>query len=295
MRPHARRTLTALLACVLSAGALGACAPASGSQKLDVLASFYPLQFVAERVGGVHVTASNLTPPAADPHSLELSPAQVRKLGSADLVVYLSGMQAAVDEAIATSPPRLALDTAEVAGLTGQGAEDPHFWQDPALLADVARDVADRLASVDPDHAAEFTANADALAEELAILDEEYRTELAPCAGATVVTSHEAFGYLAERYDLQQVGIVGIDPEVEPSPARLRHVRSVVEEAGVRTVYFEVITSPKVAETLADDLGIATDRLDPIEGQADPEADYLDVMRANLVALRDGLTCDAPA
>ncbi|MCA5893787.1 zinc ABC transporter substrate-binding protein [Isoptericola sp. NEAU-Y5] len=298
--------LTALITTALAAGALGACASPPSDDAVEVVASFYPLQFVAERVGGEHTTVHNLTPPAADPHGLELSPARVRLLGSADVVVYLSGMQAATDEAVAAQRPDHVVDTAEVAGpgpgeAGGQGtaadtrpgdAVDPHFWQDPALLAAAARRVADELAAADPGNAADYAANAAALADELAAIDEEYRTSLAPCAGATLVTSHEAFGYLAERYDLNQVGIVGLDPEVEPSPARLRHVRSVVRDAGVETIYFEVITSPKVAQALVDDLGVATDRLDPLEGQSDAGSDYLDVMRANLAALRSGLVCD---
>ncbi len=298
LHPSARTPFAAAAAALLAAAALGACTPSSAQDPaapVEVLASFYPLQFVAEQVGGEHVAVGNLTPPAADPHSLELSPVQVRDLGAADVVVYLSGMQAAVDDAVATSSPERLVDTAAAAGLAGGGAQDPHFWQDPLRLADVAHDVADRLADADPDHAADYAANADALAGKLAALDEDYRTALAPCAGATLVVSHEAFGYLADRYDLEQVGISGIDPEVEPSPARLRAVRSVIEDTDVETVFFEVITSPKVARTLAEDLGIDAARLDPIEGRADPGADYLDIMRENLAALTGGLTCEAPA
>jgi zinc transport system substrate-binding protein len=249
------------------------------------------------------VNVTNLTPAAADPHSIELSPVRVREMGQADLVVYLSGMQPATDEALEASPPERLLDTAQAAGLeagpngaaaapSGSTALDPHFWQDPTRLADVARGVATNLAHADPAHAADYAANADALIAELDALDQDYRDGLAQCAGATLVVSHEAFGYLAERYDLVQVGISGIDPEAEPSPARLRAVRSVVQDDDVRTVFFEVITSPKVARALAEDLGIDSAKLDPIEGQADPDADYMDMMRENLAALEDGLVCE---
>lgn len=302
-RPRAR-SLVATTAALLVLTATAACAPAAQDDTVDVLTSFYPLQYVAEQVGGEHVRATNLTPASADPHSVELSPARVREMGQADLVVYLSGMQPATDEAVAANPPERLLDTAEAAGLeagpNGSGAEasgsealDPHFWQDPVRLADVARDVADELSAADPDHAADYAANAEALVTELDALDQEYRDGLAQCAGATMVVSHEAFGYLAERYDLVQVGISGIDPEAEPSPARLRAVRSVVQADDVRTIFFEVITSPEVAQALAEDLGIGSAKLDPIEGRSDPDADYLDVMRENLAALQDGLVCES--
>lgn len=302
MTPARARSLSAAAAALLVLSATTACSPGTQEDGVDVLTSFYPLQYVAEQVGAEHVNVTNLTLAAADPHSVELSPARVREIGQADLLVYLSGMQPATDEAVSASPPARLLDTAEAAGLeagpNGAGAPpsdsdalDPHFWQDPARLSDVARDVAAELSDADPDHAADYAANAEALVAELHTLDEDYRQTLAPCAGATLVVSHEAFGYLAERYGLVQVGISGIDPEAEPSPARLRAVRSVVQADDVRTVFFEVITSPKVAQALAEDLGIESAKLDPIEGQADPDADYMDMMRENLAALEDGLVC----
>ena len=302
-RPRAR-SLSAATAALLVLTATSACSPGAQDDTVDVLASFYPLQYVAEQVGGEHVNVTNLTPAAADPHSIELSPVRVREMGQADLLVYLSGMQPSTDEALKANPPERLLDTAEAAGLeagpngadaapSGSAALDPHFWQDPTRLADVARGVAINLADADPAHAADYAANADALVAELDALDQDYRDGLAQCAGATLVVSHEAFGYLAERYDLVQVGISGIDPEAEPSPARLRAVRSVIQDDDVRTIFFEVITSPEVAQALAEDLGIKSAKLDPIEGQADPNADYMDVMRENLAALENGLVCES--
>jgi zinc transport system substrate-binding protein len=290
-------------AALLVLTATTACSADAQDDTVDVLTSFYPLQYVAEQVGGEHVNVTNLTPAAADPHSLELSPARVREIGDAELVVYLSGMQPATDEAVQANPPERLLDTAEAAGLeagpnggvaapSGSEALDPHFWQDPIRLADVARSVAAELSDADPDHAADYAANAQGLVAELDTLDQDYRDGLAQCVGATLVVSHEAFGYLAERYDLVQVGISGIDPEAEPSPARLRAVRSVVQADDVQTVFFEVITSPKVTKALAEDLGIDAAKLDPIEGQADPTTDYMDIMRENLAALEAGLVCE---
>ncbi|WP_166844158.1 metal ABC transporter substrate-binding protein [Isoptericola sp. BMS4] len=300
-RPTRRRTRVAAAGALLAAPALAACTASSADDGLDVLASFYPLQYVAEQVGGEHVSVSSLTPPAAEPHDLELSPAQVRAVGESDLVVYLSGMQAATDEAVEAQAPERVVDSADAAGLEhgpngggaaalDAGALDPHFWLDPTRLAAVGHDVADELAAADPDHAADYAANADALEAELVALDGDYRDGLAQCAGATLVVSHEAFGYLAERYDLVQEGISGLDPEVEPSPARLREVGAIVRQNDVETLYFEVLTSPKVTTTLAEDLGVGAAKLDPIEGWTEG-SDYMDIMRENLTALREGLNC----
>jgi zinc transport system substrate-binding protein len=303
--PVRARTLAGVGLAALAAAGLAACSPADADDRHDVVAAFYPLQFVAERIGGEHVAVSSLTPPGGESHDLELSPRLVAGLADADLVVYLSGFQAATDEAVTSTAPEHVVDAAEAAALevapdgagpasTGSGDLDPHFWLDPTRLAAVGHQVADALAEVDPEHAAEFAAAADELTADLDALDTELADGLDACRGATLVASHEAFGYLAQRYDLHQVGISGIDPEVEPSPARLRDVAATVEAEGVRTLFFEVLASPKVTQTLADELGVGTAVLDPLEGLAEEDdRDYLDIMRDNLDALTAGLVCSA--
>lgn len=278
---------------------------------MTVLASFYPLQYVVEQVGGDLVTVASLTPPGAEPHDLELSPRQVREVGDADVVVYLAGFQPAVDDAIAARRPEHLVDAASTAAVAAHmdaaddaepddaeaadghdhDAGDPHFWLDPTLLAAVAVDVAVSLSAADPTHAAEFAAGANRLGADLAALDEEFTAGLASCERRVIVTSHAAFGFLAERYGLEQVGISGLDPESEPSPARLREIRAVVTEHQVTTLFTESLVNPKVAETLAGDLAITTAVLDPIESQADPGTDYRGAVDANLAALQKALGC----
>lgn len=322
-RRPAPRALRARLAAVAGATGLALTVAACGSAsagadgaegaadaELTVLASFYPLQFVTEQVGGDRVAVESLTPPGAEPHDVELSPAQVAQVGSADLVVYLSGFQAAVDEAVTETSPADVLDAADVVTLreAADGAEhehegeageeehdhgslDPHFWLDPSLMPPLVHAVADQLATLDPAGADGYQANADALAQRFEDLDAQYETTLATCELRTFVTAHEAFGYLAHRYDLEQVGISGIDPESEPSPARLAEVEQVIEDAGVTTVFFETLVSPKVAQTLADDLGIEAAVLDPLEGVTDDTSDYFSIAEDNLTALSVASSC----
>lgn len=278
---------------------------------VDVMASFYPLQFVAEQVGGDRVTVRSLTPPGAEPHDVELSPAQVSRLDRADLVVYLSGFQAAVDDAVALTSPEHVIDAAQDTTLLTpaeehtheeesgdpledeheHGAFDPHFWLDPTRMPALVDDVAQTLSEIDPSGAAQYAANAAALNQRFTDLDTAYTAGLETCRTRTFVTSHEAFGYLADRYDLEQVGISGIDPEAEPSPARLAAVEKLIRAQDVTTIFFESLVSPKVARTLADDLGITAAVLDPIEGLADPDDDYFSIAENNLDALRLALEC----
>jgi zinc transport system substrate-binding protein len=299
--PRRASALTGLvLAAAVSAAALAGCGTSepSGSGPVRVVTAFYPLQFAVERVGGDRVDATNLTKPGAEPHDLELAPQDVAKVAEADLVVYLSGFQPAVDEAVAQAAGDRALDVSDAAALTlrapdGSGTPDPHFWLDPTRLADVGDTVAAELTAADPAGEATYAANAADLRADLEALDADLSNGLAVCDSRYLVTSHTAFGYLADRYRLEQVGIVGISPEGEPSPGDLARVASFVEDHGVTTVFYETLVSPDVAETVARETGATTAVLDPLEGLAagDSRADYLTVMHDNLATLRTGLGC----
>lgn len=286
---------------------LSACSatPSAAGDGLTIAASFYPLQYVAEHVAGDAGTVIALAQPGVEPHDLELSPNAVRELDAADLVLYLSEFQPAVDDAI-SSTGAAAFDAAETIALHeaeehgdeeegedehAHGANDPHFWLDPTLLATYATAVGEELGRIDPDNAATYTANAAALVAELTGLDEEFTAGLAQCERREIFVSHEAFGYLAERYDLTQVGIAGVDPEAEPSPARLLEIRALVEDHGATTIYTESLVNPAVAESIARDTGATTAVLDPVESVTGDD-DYAGVMARNLDALRTGLACD---
>lgn len=292
-------------------GCSSATPTASEPTRLTVTAAFYPSHFVAERVGGDAVTVTNLTTPGAEPHDLELTPKQVASLGEVDLVVYQKGFQPAVDAAVQTVPPKRVVDTAsfltlqpgshdhdhadseEHAEHADDEALDPHTWLDTTNLASVAERVRDELTAAQPASAAAFAQNTRELVADLGTLDGEFRQGLTGCQRTTFITSHDAFGYLAARYDLEQVGIRGLDPDTEPSAARIAEVQATARQHGVTTIFFETLVSPDVANSVAGDLGLATDVLDPLEGLTEQSRgrDYLEVMRANLAALQKANGC----
>lgn len=284
--------------------ALSGCLKQSGSQaaagQLDVVAGFYPFAYLAERIGGEHVAVRNLTKPGAEPHDLELTPSQVGAVSQADLAIYEKGLQPAVDAAVAENKPRAALDTATVVHLEDHGdlgegdahSADPHVWLDPVDFGRIADAVSAELQRIDPAHAADYQANQATLDAQLKALDADYRAGLAHCTRRDIVTSHAAFGYLAERYGLVQVPLAGLSPDDEPSAAHLAKIQHLIKTEGVTTVFFETLASPKTARTLAADTGTKAAVLDPIEGVKDPSAqDYLSIMRDNLAALRLALGC----
>ena len=292
-----------------SAGRPTAGATASGLGRRNVQAAIYPLAFATERVGGNRVQVGNLTAPGAEPHDLELSPSQVAALGEADLVVYLEGFQPAVDEAVEQAGPA-ALEVSGVVPLRkeyeegeehpegeggdeaahGHGAGDPHVWLDPIRYAEVARAGEARLSAIDSEGAVTYRTNAERLAQQLEVLDGEFRSGLASCERRQFVTSHDAFGYLAARYDLEQVAIAGLSPDEEPSPAKVAEVEELVRERGITTVFYETLVSPELARSIAGDTGARATVLDPVEGVSEG-SDYFSVMRANLQALRAANGC----
>lgn len=287
----------------------------AGDDGPAVLASFYPLAYVAERVAGPAADVENLTQSGAGAHDMELTGQQVGQVADADLVVYLRGFQPAIDQAVEENAADRALDAADAVQLRGHDDAahdhaheddhvnddapeedldtDPHIWLDPTNMADLATTVADRLADIAPAEADGFRDRADELVDELNQVDREYRSGLADCERRVFVTSHGAFGYLADRYDLTMVGVSGIDPDAQPSPARLAEVQRTVEAEEVTTIFYERLVSPDVAEALAADLGVRTAVLDPIEGLTEQTSgeDYLSLMRANLDALREANGC----
>ncbi|WP_350277465.1 metal ABC transporter substrate-binding protein [Kribbella sp. HUAS MG21] len=288
----------------------------SGGDKLDVVTSFYPLEFIARTVGGDAVNVTTLTAPGVEPHDLELTPKQVGEIAEAKLVVYEKDLQPAVDEAVAQNAKDTGFDVTPAAKLEATGADfeeheegaeenhaeeekhadgalDPHFWLDPVRYADVVKAVEDKLATVDSANAAGYHERAKTLLDQLGKLDTEFKTGLANCKLKTFVTSHEAFAYLAKRYGLTMVGIAGVTPDAEPAPARIKEVQDIVKAQKVTTIFYEELVSPKVAETIAKDVGVQTAVLSPIEGLSDANSDetYLTLMQENLQELRKANGC----
>jgi zinc transport system substrate-binding protein len=285
------RLAAPLLVLALAATACGG-GTGAGSGKVDVVASAYPLAWLAQQVGGTDVHVTDLVKPGAEPHDIELTPRQAAVVQQAAVVVYIKGFQPAVDDALGDRPQ--GLDLGRVVGqqsLTDEPtAKDPHVWLDPVRMEAAATALADRLAERDPGHAADYRARAGSVNAKLQELDSTFRTALRGCRSKDIVTSHSAFGYLASRYGLVQRGISGLTPDAEPSPRRVAEIARFARDHGVTTIFFESLVDPKVARTVASEIGARTAVLDPVEGVRDGD-DYLSVQRRNAKALHDALGC----
>lgn len=271
------------LACLalLTASACGSAADDDG--RVRVAAGFARLGEVAERVGGDRVRVTDLTPPGAEPHDVELSSDDIDAVDDADLALYLGG---GFQPGLAAASRRAgrAVDLLEADEST-----DPHIWLDPQRYAEVATVVERELIDLDPAGAAGFRERSATFRAELAALDREMEAGLATCRRREIVTAHAAFGHLARRYRLVQEPITGVSPESEPDPQRLADLADLVRAKGVTTVFTETLVSPRVAEALAREAGVGVAVLDPLEGRLD--GGYATAMRSNLATLRTALGC----
>ena len=356
-RSHDLRRIVALGAALVLAAGMSACSALKSESSssasaphtiapgktLTVSTSFYPIQYLAEAIGGPLVKVSTVTPSNVEPHDFELSGKETAELSKADLIAYVPGFQPSLDKAVKevgsgptvvdlSKPANLvhhegveeehehseeasagATDAASTAA-TAQSSEaghddhghaehshaeggedhdgdlDPHFWLDPQRMIKVAETLEASFAQVDPANANDYKAGLDKLKTALTNLDTQYTKGLSSCQHNTFITSHAAFGYLADRYKLTQASISGIDPETEPSPAEMANIKSVVQSTGVKTIFTEELVSDAPAKAIAAETGAETSVLSPLESKPE-RGDYTDAMTTNLDRLKSAMVC----
>ncbi|QOR48452.1 zinc ABC transporter substrate-binding protein [Trueperella pecoris] len=338
------KIVSVLFASALALSACSTSAPkaaettSAAADGLKVTTSFYPLTYLTQEIGGEHVTITDLTPPGADAHGVELSPKEVASLESSDLVLYVAKLSPAIDDAIKASGisainigehvnllPFTELggdphdhDHDHEAEATGEahdhdhdheaeatadahdhdhaghdhGTHDPHFWTDPSRMILAADEVAAELSKLDSAHKDTYTTNAEKVKSELkGLVDELKAIDAKQCRTDAFLVSHKAFSYLALESDLDQIGIAGFDPEIEPSPARIREIQQLVSEHKIDTVFGTSDGEMKTAKAIGDEAGLKVEILDPAATQRDPKMNYVDVMKHNIELLRSSMGC----
>ena len=300
----AATSLAILPACGSSSGSSSSTNGSSTSGKqLKIVTAFYPFQYATQQVTGDKADVSSLTAPGAEPHELELTARQVAELSKADLVIYEKGFQGAVDKAMEQAEPKNVLDVSTLVdpipatGVDEDGhaasGNDPHIWLAPKNMQAITKGIADKVKTIDQADAAAIDENLKKADTAFSDLDKEFTTGLGTCQRKDFITSHAAFAYLAKAYGLNQIGISGLSPDEEPSPARIAEVQGLAKSKGITTIFYETLVSPAQAESIAGDLKLRTDVLDPIEGitKDSKGTDYIAVQQANLAALKTANGC----
>lgn len=297
--------------------ATGGIAQPTRGDELSVTTSFYPLYFFASEIGGDTADVRNMTPPGVEPHEYELTPQDLIAIEDSDLIILngagFAGWEEdiirnyASKEIVVASEGLTTLMTEaheheheeeeahEEEGHEEEEVVDPHVWLSPQLAVRMVERIRDGFIAVDPANETSYRANAAALMSRLAELDEDFRTGLQSCARREIVTSHAAFGYIADAYGLEQEAIAGLSTEEEPSPQELAEVVEFAREHNITHIFFETLVSPELSRTIANEIGATTLVLNPLEGLSDAEIaageTYFTVMEQNLANLQTALQC----
>lgn len=313
------RRIALLLALIMALLTLAGCGQATNaptfetdSGKVKVAASFYPIYEFAKAVGGDKVDVINLVPPGVEPHDWEPKASHMKTLNQADLFLYNGiGMEHWVAKTLKSLDNKsvVALETAKGFtlikgqviddghghGKKGEEVMDPHIWLDPQGVIHQVKAIRDALSQIDAANKATYAANAEAFIAQLNALDAEFKAGLGSCKSKEFFTTHAAFGYLANRYGLEQHAIMGLTPDAEPKPRTIKRIVEEAKEHNVTYIFFETLVSDKVAGVVAKEIGAQTLVLNPFEGLTDEEIaagkNYLTVMRENLKNLQTALEC----
>ncbi len=265
----------------------------AAADELKIVASFSILGDMVEQVAGDAAEVTTIVGPDADAHVYQPSVADARAVAEAD-IIFVNGMgfETWSETLIAESGSKASVHVATdgVTPVKVEGEVDPHAWN--SLLNGVVyvQNISNVLAEAVPAHADEFKANAEAYIAKLTTLDAETRTKLAslPENRRTVVTAHDAFGYLADAYGLTFLAPVGIDTEAEPSARDLAVLIENLKEQGASALFVENITSPALINQISEETGIEIGgRLysDALSERGGPATSYLAMFQHNLGAL----------
>ena len=299
----------------------------SSEKKMNVMASFYPMYDFATKVGGDKVEVTNMVPAGTEPHDWEPAATDVKNLEEADVFIYngagmehwtedvldaldnkdlkvveasrgltlLEGKEEDEEETEDSSSDSDASDesTSDEDSSDSEITYDPHVWLNPLNAKAEMENIKNAFVEADPDNKDYYEQNYETYAEKFDQLDKEYKDGLSDTKSKDLITSHEAFGYLCQAYGLNQVGIEGLSPDSEPDASRMNEIIKFAKENNVKTIFFEELVSPKVSETIADEIGAKTAVLNPLEGLTDDEIsdgeDYFSVMESNLKTIEDAL------
>ena len=278
----------------------------TGSGRLAVVTTLFPLYDFAKNVAGGRADVSLLLPPGVEPHGFEPRPADIVKLNTADLFIYTSPDMEPWAQVLIHGVQNEKLEVIQAgAGILPESshsadaqrhAVDPHIWLDFAMAVKMVETIRDGFILKDPSGRKIYEKNAADYSERLKTLDDRYRKGLQSCEKRILVNGgHFAFAYMAKRYGFRYVSVYGVSPDAEPTAANLAGITKLLRDNGLRVLFHEELINPKVARMLSNETGVALLKLQPAQNltkeQFDRRETFLSLMEENLENLRTGMQC----
>ncbi len=303
---------------VLLSGCAGS-GDSSTEGKVNVVTTIYPLYYLASEIGGEDAHVTNLVPAGVEPHDWTPKSKELQLASKAQIFLYNgAGLEGWTDDfldGLDGNRQLMAVEASEgISLITGTAGDenthvhehenghadghddlnvDPHTWVSPRSMLVMAGNVRDAFVQADAAHQADYEGRYEALKGKLAELDAKYTEALSPYKGRDIVVSHQAFGYLARDYGLNQTAVMGLSPDAEPRAQDMLDIIQFIKEKQIRAVFFEELGTSSLAETIAKETGAAALVLNPVEGLT-PEQEktgdnYVTLMERNLQNLLKAL------
>ncbi len=304
MRLASRRPLSSLINLILVL--ITFLFPASGAvaqEKLTIVTTILPLSDLVREIADTRASVVQLIPPSAEIHHFQLTPSDVKVLLKADLLLAVGGglepwLERLEKSAIDRRKTRILkfFDLLETSGYPGLRKGDPHIWLD--LQADklLVEKIVAELSSLDPEGTAFYRERGEKLVEKIVGLDRRFQEELARCQQRMVVVAgHDAFGYMADRYNLKIMSLSGPHPEAQPGARKLQQIIKFIRDHKIRVIFYENSQPPVYAKSIARETGASLAALSAgvnlTSGQMAANKNFLELMSDNLTALREALDC----
>ncbi|ADL13046.1 metal ABC transporter substrate-binding protein [Acetohalobium arabaticum] len=273
--------------------------PVMGQETSTAYVSFYPLYDAATKIGGNQIDIKLVIPNGAEVHSYKPSPQKIAQLETADIFFYNGvGLESWADKAVQnlkgskvkTVNLSKSVDLLPLADHHNKHHNDPHIWLDPLNMKMIGEVITEEFCRLDPEHKEIYQQNFDQFAQQIDQLHKEYKTVLADKQQKYILVSHSAFGYLTNRYGLEQISVTGIAPHEEPSPNTLARLTQKANQYNLNYIFRETLSSPKTVNALAQEADLEILPLNPIAGLTETEQqnneDYFSLMRQNLDNLK---------
>ncbi len=283
--------------------------PPTEAHKLTIVTSLFPLYDFVKNIGREKVEVNLLMPPGVEPHSFEPKPADIANLNKADIFIYtnkymepwaaniIKGMDSSHTLIIDSSKGiKFIEESEEDSDSHGHEGMDPHIWLDLGNAIKMVDNISEGLIQRDPANKDFYRKNAAEYKAELETLDKKFQTGLSSCKKKTFINGgHFAFGYLARRYGLTYMSAYGFSPDAEPTPGQLIKISKLLEQQGLKYIFYEELITPRVADTLARETGAQLLFLHGAHNISKEEFEkgtsFVKIMEQNLANLETGLEC----
>jgi len=268
-----------------------------------IVTTIFPLSEFAREITGSQNQIYQLIPTSSEIHDFQLRPSDLSTLRSAQLLVRIGGqLEPWLDRIMVSFDPKKLTTVSFIEILKDSyypalKPEDPHLWLNFEADQLLIKQLTGVLADLDPARADSYRKNSQALTEKLRQLDHQYQQSLAGCRGRDlVIAGHQAFGYLAARYGLNQISLTGLNPEPQPTPRKLQEVINLVRARQIKSIFYESSTPPAYAKQISRETGTKLYRLstgvDLSKKEIQEQKSFLSLMEDNLKILIEGLGCD---